>query len=179
MGLEHNRAAPWLRPGPSNPQPLAGSRLQSRVTQGLIDALAAAAAEAPGSVVQVAAEVSQFGGVFPVDAGIINSPTGEFIALIEVDGPHHYRPCDGRLRRKDRLKEAMYRKALPDCIFHRVRWDDANKVGSDIVGEELANLVLSNARSRDSGGGISTLFRSMSRNVETFFGWSMRSDWEE
>jgi hypothetical protein len=73
----------------------------------------------------------------------------------------------------------MYRKALPDCIFHRVRWDDANKVGSDIVGEELANLVLSNARSRDSGGGISTLFRSMSRNVETFFGWSMRSDWEE
>ena len=163
----------------SNPQPLAGSRLQSRVTQGLIDALAAAAAEAPGSVVQVAAEVSQFGGVFPVDAGIINSPTGEFIALIEVDGPHHYRPCDGRLRRKDRLKEAMYRKALPDCIFHRVRWDDANKVGSDIVGEELANLVLSNARSRDSGGGISTLFRSMSRNVETFFGWSMRSDWEE
>jgi hypothetical protein len=165
--------------GRINPQPLAGSRLQSRVTQGLIDALAAAAAEAPESVVQVTAEVSQFGGVFPVDAGIFNTPTGELIALIEVDGPHHYRPCDGRLRRKDRLKEAMYRKALPDCIFHRVRWDDANKVGSDIVGEELANLVLSNARSRDSGGGISTLFRSMSRNVETFFGWSMRSDWEE
>ena len=31
----------------------------------------------------------------------------EVVAFLEVDGPTHYR-WDGQLRRKDKLKEAMY-----------------------------------------------------------------------
>jgi hypothetical protein len=155
------------------------SRLQSRVTKGLVDGLAEAASSASHASadqnhhrLEVEPEVSSFGGVFPVDAGI--SQDGEIIALIEIDGPHHYRPCDGRLRRKDRLKEAMYRKALPDCAFYRIRWDDANKVGTDIVGEELAGILVANARARNKGV-IEGAFQKMMRQAGNFFAWGLRN----
>lgn len=149
-----------------------GSRLQNRVTKGLVDGFASAVSGRDGNV-DVDMEISQFGGVFPIDAGI--RLENEYVALIEIDGPHHYRSCDGRLRRKDRLKETMYRKALPDCTFHRIRWDDANKVGSDIVGEELAETILSTVRSRDKSS-ITGFFRSVTRNVNDFFSWGLRND---
>ena len=118
--------------------------------------------------------MSCFGGVFPVDACV--SQNDETIALIEIDGPHHYRPCDGRLRRKDQLKETMYRTAMPECSFHRVRWDDANKVGSDVVGEEIAELVLADARARTKKGGFEGFYRNVLRDAGTFFAWGLRNE---
>jgi len=162
------------------------SRLQSRVTKGLVNGLAAlSAAPHPDDSsdshhhrihppLEVNPEVSCFGGVFPVDAGV--SQNDETIALIEIDGPHHYRPCDGRLRRKDQLKETMYRTAMPECAFHRVRWDDANKVGSDVVGEEIAELVLADARARTKKGGFEGFYRNVLRDAGTFFAWGLRNE---
>ena len=161
------------------------SRLQSRVTKGLVNGLAAlsAAPHADDSSyshhrihppLEVHPEVSCFGGVFPVDAGVTQND--ETIALIEIDGPHHYRPCDGRLRRKDQLKETMYRTAMPECAFHRVRWDDANKVGSDVVGEEIAELVLADARERTNKGGFQGFYRNVLRDAGTFFAWGLRNE---
>ena len=154
-----------------------GSRLQDRVTRGLIDGFALAArARGEKEAVDVQLEISAFGGVFPVDAAVSQGGApGDYIALIEIDGPHHYRPCDGRLRRKDRMKEAMYRKALPDCTFHRVRWDDANKVGPDVLGEDVATAVLAGARSRTSAP-LGGLLRSVSQGIGGFFAWGLRND---
>lgn len=150
-----------------------GSRLQNRVTKGLIDGFAAAT-QASGEQVDVQLEISQFGGVFPVDAAV--SQRGNYIALIEIDGPHHYRSSDGKLRRKDRMKEAMYRRALPECTFHRVRWDEANKMGSDVVGEEIASAVLANVRSRANAPPFAGLLRSVSDGVAGFFAWGLRNE---
>lgn len=151
-----------------------GSRLQNRVTRGLIDGFDLAT-QARGEKVDVQLEISAFGGVFPVDAAVSQGSQGNYIALIEIDGPHHYRPCDGRLRRKDRMKEAMYRKALPDCTFQRVRWDDANKVGPDVLGEDIATAVLAGARARTSAP-LGGFLRSVSQGIGGFFAWGLRND---
>jgi len=144
-----------------------GSRLQDRVVRGLQDGFLASTL---ADQFDITLESSSFGGVFPVDAMI--SKNGEIVALIEIDGPHHYR-ADGSLRRKDQLKEAMYQKQHPDSTFHRIRWDDANKLGSDVVGEELASLVMSNSR---QVGPLTGLFRKVGRDVSSFFAWGLRND---
>jgi hypothetical protein len=120
-----------------------GSRLQKRVVKSLKDAFTASELN---SKYEISLEVSSFDGVFPLDAAITKN--GEIVALLEVDGPHHYR-LDGRLRRKDQLKEAMYAKRHPKSSFHRVRWDEAHKMGSELIGAELASLVLSSTQDVD------------------------------
>lgn len=99
-----------------------GSDLQERVVEGLKEALAVA-----DEGYSLKMEVSSFGGVFPVDAAVIHSD--ELVAVLEVDGPSHYRSVDGKLRRKDQLKEVMYMKRHPDCHFHRIAWDEEHRIG--------------------------------------------------
>jgi hypothetical protein len=143
-----------------------GSRLQRRIVRSLQDAFASSELS---KQYEIATEESSFSGVFPIDAMI--SKKGKVVALLEVDGPHHYR-ADGKLRRKDLLKEMMYLKVHPDSTFHRIRWDEANKLGSDIVGEELAALVMSTSRDVNP---LTAFSRAMQKSVQDFFTWGLRN----
>jgi hypothetical protein len=49
-------------------------------------------------------------------------------------------------QRKDQLKEAMYRKLHPHAKFVRVRWDDENKVGADVLAAEIVGSATAVAR---------------------------------
>jgi len=145
------------------------SKLQKRVVRSLKDAFAASELQSSGAY-DIALEVSSFDGVFPLDAAI--NKHGKIVALLEVDGPHHYR-LDGRLRRKDQLKEAMYVKRHPGSSFHRVRWDEANKMGSDVIGAELASLVLSSTQDVDP---FTAATRAASKAFNDFLHWGLRND---
>jgi hypothetical protein len=146
-----------------------GSRLQRRVVRGLQEAFTASEL---ATQYEITTEESSFNGVFPIDAMI--SKKGKVVALLEVDGPTHYR-ADGKLRRKDLLKEAMYLKVHPDSTFHRIRWDEANKLGSDIVGAELAALVMSSSQDVDP---FTALTRSVQKSVQNFLNWGLRNSSE-
>lgn len=144
------------------------SQLQRRVIESLELSLADNLKE--GKNFKVVLEVSSFGGVYPVDAAVYYG--GDIIAIIEVDGPHHYRH-DGALRRKDKLKEALYKKMHPDSIYQRIRWDEANKFGSDVVGAEMAEQIFESAR---QSGAASRAWKSLQRNMADFFSWGLRNE---
>ena len=144
-----------------------GSRLQKRVVKSLKDAFTASELN---SKYEISLELSSFDGVFPLDAAITKN--GEIVALLEVDGPHHYR-VDGRLRRKDQLKEAMYVKRHPKSSFHRVRWDEAHKMGSELIGAELASLVLSSTQDVDP---FTAATKACSKALNDFIFWGLRND---
>jgi hypothetical protein len=92
---------------------------------------------------EVANEYSAFSGVFPVDATVFE---GELpVAFVEVDGPHHFHfsAAEGRakLRRKDIMKETLYRRKHPTATFIRVRYDQVDHFGSKYVGSEIADFI--------------------------------------
>ena len=146
------------------------SRLQQRVIQGVINAFASLGDAAD---YQVIAEASSFAGVFPVDAVVMYK--GREVAFLEIDGPSHYR-FDGKLRRKDKLKEAMYRKNHPHCSFHRIRYDSENRIGADVLGAEIAELIMkSSARSNIIEGWFKDLGNDIKFFVEKTFQWSLRN----
>jgi hypothetical protein len=62
------------------------------------------------------------------------------VAILEVDGPQHYR-SDGKLHRKDQLKESMYLRRHPAASFHRIRWDEVEVLGNLQLTEELATVL--------------------------------------
>lgn len=119
----------------------------------------------------ISLEASSFQGVFPVDAAVVQGKR-DVVAIIEVNGPTHYR-YDGRLKRKDQLKEAMYMKQHPDATFHRIRYNDANKLGSDYIGEEVANAVLGSVKDQSPLG---KMFRRTKQQLGDFFSWGLRND---
>ena len=147
-------------------QNVQNSRLQRRVVKGLRDAFTASGLN---DQYEIALETSSFDGAFPLDAAITKK--GKMVALLEVDGPSHYRP-DGRLRRKDQLKEAMYLKRHPESFFHRIRWDEADKYGITVVGTELAALVMkSNVEENQA-----TSFRiNLLKAFDNFIKWCLRN----
>ena len=119
----------------------------------------------------ISLEASSFQGVFPVDAAVVQGKR-DVVAIIEVNGPTHYR-YDGRVKRKDQLKEAMYMKTHPDATFHRIRYNEANKLGSDYVGEEVANAVLGSVKDQSPMG---KMMRRTKQNIGEFFSWGLRND---
>ena len=157
-----------LLTAPDHLRPLQGSLLQDRVMASLRTALSSSISS---DQISINAEASSFDGVFPVDAAI--KCNGQVVALLEVDGPHHYRH-DGKLRRKDKLKEAMYRKKYPYCTLYRVRWDEANKLGSDTVGKELADIIIPLAK--DVQNPINNAFLNLQRSMNNFFEWGLRNE---
>jgi hypothetical protein len=147
-----------------------GSRLQRKVVRALRDAFDSSELS---EQYEIALEVSSFDGAFPVDAAI--SKKGKIVALLEVDGPSHYRP-DGRLRRKDKLKEAMYMSKHVESTFHRVRWDQAELLGSKVVGAELAALVMSSNIEIDA---FTRIRQSIQKAIKKFVNWCLRNTHEK
>jgi hypothetical protein len=80
-------------------------------------------------------EFNGLNGVFPVDAGIFFND--KLLVFIEVDGEFHYKGIQ-QLRRKDRLKEFLYRHAFPNIPLYRIRHDQCELLGYDKVGKSLA-----------------------------------------
>merc|ERR1712146_70451 len=119
----------------------------------------------------ISLEASSFQGVFPVDAAVVQGKR-DVVAIIEVNGPTHYRH-DGRVKRKDQLKEAMYMKKHPDATFHRIRYNDANKLGSNYLGEEVANVVIGSVKDQSP---LSKMMRRTKQNIGDFFSWGLRND---
>ena len=84
-------------------------------------------------------EFSGLDGVFPVDAAIYHN--GALIALVEVDGEFHYKSLGQQLRRKDRLKEFLYRCHYPNIPLYRMRIDQLDVLGFSGAGAALATWI--------------------------------------
>jgi hypothetical protein len=90
--------------------------------------------------VQLVREHSSFAGCLPVDMAILKG--GKIRALIEVDGPHHYRSSDNALTRAGQCKEALYKAKHPIAIFHRVRWDEEKEAGAEVLAKQFCAQYL-------------------------------------
>ena len=88
-------------------------------------------------------EFNGLGGVFPVDVGVYYDE--KLVAFVEIDGEFHYKfnsradvgsddGWNGKLRRKDKLKEACYRHKYPDVPLFRIRSDQCEQLGMDRAG---------------------------------------------
>ena len=129
----------------------------SKLQQSVVSALTSALRD-KSSDFEVEDEYSAFSGAFPVDATIFEGDKP--VAFVEVNGPQHYR-ADGRLRRKDLIKEALYRGKYPDASFTRVRFDQVNRLGSSYVGAQVAQFISNSPPVRvlcTAAAGVSTSF---------------------
>ena len=156
---------------------LKGSLLQSRVVDGLQRSLNNLN-DLNSYDIFISPEVSSFGGIFPVDALIsLNNKfhpiKTDVLAILEIDGPQHYRE-DGALRRKDLLKECMYLKKHPKAIFCRVRWDEANKLGVDAIGQSLACKILELAERGQKNNPLN-IFDNIVSRTRRAIAWGMRN----
>jgi len=66
-------------------------------------------------------EYSGLRGVFPIDAAVYDRD--ELLAFVEIDGESHYKQVNQKLRRKDKLKEYMYKVIYPSIKLFRIRSD--------------------------------------------------------
>lgn len=119
----------------------APSKLQESVISALTSALRR---RNPNDDFEVANEYSAFSGVFPVDATVFEGE--QPVAFVEIDGPHHFHfsAAEGgrsKLRRKDVMKETLYRRKHPTATFIRVRYDQVDHFGSKYVGSEIADFI--------------------------------------
>ena len=80
-------------------------------------------------------------GVFPVDAAVYFND--ELAALVEIDGEFHYKQLGQLLRRKDRMKEFLYKYHYPSLPLFRIRSDQCTVIGVQRAGKELANWISS------------------------------------
>lgn len=140
----------------------------SKLQQSVISALSDALQKRCANELQVCDEYSAFGGIFPVDAMVVDGKTGLPVVFVEVDGPQHFKSLitsrsggkffvneidrtharnstlignEFALSRKDLMKEALYKCKHPQAAFTRVRYDQVNYLGSAYVGNEMANYI--------------------------------------
>mmetsp|Transcript_28617 Transcript_28617/g.63493 ORF Transcript_28617/g.63493 Transcript_28617/m.63493 type:complete len:110 (+) Transcript_28617:171-500(+) len=78
-------------------------------------------------------------GVFPIDTAVFLKD--ELVALVEVDGEFHYKLQGQQLRRKDRLKEHLYKHHYPHIPLYRMRSDQLHALGYNKAGEALAYWI--------------------------------------
>ena len=154
-----------LKPLINNNKQLILSNLQNKMIISLTNALNSY----NNTKYSIIEEYSCFSGVFPVDAGVFYNK--QLIALIEIDGPHHYR-YDGRLRRNDQLKEMMYKRINYDVIMKRIRWDEINSLGIDNIAEELVSTIIRHSKNINQ---LSRTYKSIEREFASFFSWHLMS----
>jgi len=46
-----------------------------------------------------------------------------------------------QLRRKDQMKETLYKRKYPGCSFTRIRYDQVGRLGEEKVGQEVAHFI--------------------------------------
>lgn len=80
-------------------------------------------------------------GVFPVDAAVYYND--KLAALVEIDGEFHYKQLGQLLRRKDRMKEFLYKHHYPTLPLFRIRSDQCTVIGVQRAGKELACWISS------------------------------------
>jgi hypothetical protein len=93
-------------------------------------------------------EFSGLRGIFPIDAAVYCN--GDLVALVEIDGEFHYKEVSAKLRRKDQLKEYLYRKYYPNLPLFRIRSDQCSVLGIERAGDALANWIISSLGQPDS-----------------------------
>ena len=76
------------------------------------------------------------------------------------------------LRRKDRLKEAMYMKQHPDITIKRIRWDEVDKIGYEALCQEIVMLSLYKSKNMNV---ISKAMRAVEREVSGLINWGLRN----
>ena len=86
-------------------------------------------------------EYSGLKGVFPVDAAVYDGD--KLLAFVEIDGESHYKQFNQKLRRKDKLKEFLYRFHYPSIPLYRIRSDQVDIVGTQKAGESLGMWIYS------------------------------------
>lgn len=91
-------------------------------------------------------------GVFPVDAAVYHND--KLVSLVEIDGEFHYKQLGQLLRRKDKMKEFLYKYHYPDLPLFRIRSDQCSVIGVSRAGKELArwisNVVLTKEKGLDN-----------------------------
>ena len=75
-------------------------------------------------------------GVFPIDAAVYYQ--NNLVAFVEIDGEFHYKQLGQVLRRKDRMKEFLYKRHYPNIPLFRIRSDQCTVIGVRRAGRELA-----------------------------------------
>lgn len=66
-------------------------------------------------------------GIFPIDSAVYYK--NDLIAFIEIDGEFHYKQMGQQLRRKDLLKEFLYKQAFKNIPLFRIRADQCAVIG--------------------------------------------------
>lgn len=82
-------------------------------------------------------EFSGLHGVFPIDTAVYYK--NELVALVEIDGEYHYK--SQQLRRKDRLKDYLYRHHYSNIPLYRMKYDQINIIGTSKAGQALADWI--------------------------------------
>lgn len=76
-------------------------------------------------------EFNGIGNIFPVDIAVYESK--KLICFVEVDGSFHYSSSPSHhLRRKDVLKEKIYRHHFPEIPLFRIRDDQDNAMAESL-----------------------------------------------
>lgn len=129
-------------PCPSGPMASLPSRMHSYVAQVMLSKL-----NFHSKDFSVFNEFLGTGGVFPIDSAIYYQD--ELVAFVEIDGEFHYKQLSQQLRRKDRLKEFLYRFHFPHVPLYRMRSDQILAVGTAKAGEALAHWIIKYVKSLD------------------------------
>ena len=122
-------------PQPSGPTGTVPSRMHAQTVQHMLEDLQATSPD-----FSCFNEFNGLQGVFPVDCAVYYKDA--LVALVEVDGEFHYKLLGQQLRRKDRLKEHLYRCHYPNIPLYRMRTDQLNVIGYPKAGGALAKWIV-------------------------------------
>ena len=130
-------------PQPSGPAGTVPSKMHAMTVQAMEQVL-----QGLSPLFECVNEFNGLHGVFPVDAAVYCD--NQLVALVEVDGEFHYKLLGQQLRRKDRLKEFLYRCHYPEVPLYRMRSDQLQVIGYARAGQALANWIYKDGKEKHS-----------------------------